>query len=266
MSTTMLKWVALVLMLLDHLGEFFPQSVPLWFRWLGRMSAPLFLFCLAQGLEKTRSRPRYLRRLWTGSAVMGLGSFALTLLFPQAPVAISNNIFSTMAVIACIVWIYESFDGASPRRDNLKNPEAALAFFVAGQVLIVLVSILAQRGGVIWVRLINALLPNLVFCEGSLDVVILGLLLYFTRKNRRWLSVGYLFYCGLQLFSSLTVALEVGNWSWLWLRAYQWMMVGSLPLMLCYNGERGRGGGKFFYLFYPAHIWILFVLSNLMAG
>ena len=44
MSTTMLKWVALVLMLLDHLGEFFPQSVPLWFRWLGRMSAPLFLF------------------------------------------------------------------------------------------------------------------------------------------------------------------------------------------------------------------------------
>ena len=158
----MLKWVALVLMLLDHLGEFFPQSVPLWFRWLGRMSAPLFLFCLAQGLEKTRSRPRYLKRLWTGSAVMGLGSFALTLLFPQAPVAISNNIFSTMAVIACIVWIYESFDGASPRRDNLKNPEAALAFFVAGQVLIVLVSILAQRGGVIWVRLINALLPNLV--------------------------------------------------------------------------------------------------------
>lgn len=44
------------------------------------------------------------------------------------------------------------------------------------------------------------------------------------------------------------------------------MMVGSLPLMLCYNGERGRGGGKIFYLFYPAHIWILFVLSNLMAG
>ena len=120
---------------------------------------------------------------------------------------------------------------------------------MAGQVLIVLVSILAQRGGVIWVRLINALLPNLVFCEGSLDVVILGLLLYFTRKNRRWLSVGYLFYCGLQLFSSLTGALEVGNWSWLWLRAYQWMMAGSLPLMLCYNGERGRGGGKFFYLF-----------------
>ena len=42
MSTTAIKWLALVLMLVDHLGEFFPQSVPLWFRWLGRMSAPLF--------------------------------------------------------------------------------------------------------------------------------------------------------------------------------------------------------------------------------
>lgn len=37
MSTTAIKWLALVLMLVDHLGEFFPQSVPLWFRWLGRM-------------------------------------------------------------------------------------------------------------------------------------------------------------------------------------------------------------------------------------
>ena len=59
MSTTAIKWLALVLMLVDHLGEFFPQSVPLWFRWLGRMSAPFFLFCLAQGLEKSSSRPRY---------------------------------------------------------------------------------------------------------------------------------------------------------------------------------------------------------------
>lgn len=46
MSTSALKWTALVLMVLDHLGEFFPGQIPLWFRYLGRMSAPLFLFCL----------------------------------------------------------------------------------------------------------------------------------------------------------------------------------------------------------------------------
>ena len=75
MSAAALKWIALVLMLVDHIGEFFGGITPVWFRWLGRLSAPLFLFCLAKGLEKTRSRPRYLRRLWIGSVVMGCSSF-----------------------------------------------------------------------------------------------------------------------------------------------------------------------------------------------
>lgn len=52
MSTSALKWTAFVLMVLDHLGEFFPGQIPLWFRYLGRMSAPLFLFCLAVGMRK----------------------------------------------------------------------------------------------------------------------------------------------------------------------------------------------------------------------
>lgn len=83
MSTSALKWTALVLMVLDHLGEFFPGQIPLWFRYLGRMSAPLFLFCLAVGMRKTRSRIRYIKRLWIGSAVMGSGNLLLTLLIPM---------------------------------------------------------------------------------------------------------------------------------------------------------------------------------------
>ena len=107
MSTSALKWTALVLMVLDHLGEFFPGQIPLWFRYLGRMSAPLFLFCLAVGMRKTRSRTRYIKRLWIGSAVMGSGNLLLTLLYPNAPVAVSNNILSTMVVIAVLIWIFE---------------------------------------------------------------------------------------------------------------------------------------------------------------
>ena len=52
MSGMTLKWIALVLMFLDHLGEFFPLVIPVGFRWLGRLSAPLFLFCLAQGMDR----------------------------------------------------------------------------------------------------------------------------------------------------------------------------------------------------------------------
>ena len=119
MSTSALKWTAFVLMVLDHLGEFFPGQIPLWFRYLGRMSAPLFLFCLAVGMRKTRSRTRYIKRLWIGSAVMGSGNLLLTLLYPNAPVAVSNNILSTMVVIAVLIWIFESFD------DNYRPSQAS---------------------------------------------------------------------------------------------------------------------------------------------
>ena len=31
--------------------------------------------------------------------------------------------------------------------------------------------------------------------------------------------------------------------------------------MLCYNGQRGRGCKNLFYAFYPAHIYIFYILS-----
>ncbi|MGD9474073.1 MAG: TraX family protein [Eubacteriaceae bacterium] len=43
---------------------------------------------------------------------------------------------------------------------------------------------------------------------------------------------------------------------------YQWMMIVALPLMLLYNGEKGRGLKYLFYLFYPLHITILFLIGN----
>ena len=35
----------------------------------------------------------------------------------------------------------------------------------------------------------------------------------------------------------------------------------SLPLIYQYNGKRGRGGRWFFYIFYPAHLFALYLLS-----
>jgi hypothetical protein len=41
----------------------------------------------------------------------------------------------------------------------------------------------------------------------------------------------------------------------------QWMQVFALPFILMYNGKRGPNIKKFFYIFYPVHIWILFLIS-----
>ena len=44
MSSFGLKVVALILMIIDHAAEFLP-GMPVWMRWLGRLAAPIFIFC-----------------------------------------------------------------------------------------------------------------------------------------------------------------------------------------------------------------------------
>lgn len=47
----------------------------------------------------------------------------------------------------------------------------------------------------------------------------------------------------------------------------QWWCLLSLPLLLCYSGERGKGNLKyFFYLFYPLHLALLQGLQWLLQG
>lgn len=42
---------------------------------------------------------------------------------------------------------------------------------------------------------------------------------------------------------------------------YQYMMLMSLPFILLYSGERGPAVKWFFYVFYPAHIWGLYLIK-----
>lgn len=45
----------------------------------------------------------------------------------------------------------------------------------------------------------------------------------------------------------------------------QWWSLGALPLLMLYNGQRGRPGlGKFFYWYYPAHLAVIYLLSLLL--
>lgn len=74
LSETGLKWIALVTMVLDHIHYFFSFTgcVPEWFSMVGRLGAPLFLFCLVEGFTHTHSRKRYFARVYVLSTAMSL--------------------------------------------------------------------------------------------------------------------------------------------------------------------------------------------------
>ena len=74
---TQLKTIALVLMVLDHIHYFFEFTgcIPTVFSMLGRLSAPLFLFCTVEGFAHTHDRRRYFICIWAIGAAMAALEF-----------------------------------------------------------------------------------------------------------------------------------------------------------------------------------------------
>ena len=62
LDTDFLKLIAIVSMLIDHIGSvFFPEVRVL--RWIGRLAFPIFCYCMTVGLLYTHDIKKYLFRL-----------------------------------------------------------------------------------------------------------------------------------------------------------------------------------------------------------
>ena len=72
MSITTLKRIALVTMVLGYIGSLIP-GMPVFLQWLGKLSAPLFFYCMAWSLTKTSDKKAYFRRLYIASVAMREG-------------------------------------------------------------------------------------------------------------------------------------------------------------------------------------------------
>ena len=95
----MLEWIAIITMLIDHIGyEFFPGDLS--WRTIGRIAFPIYTFLLVRGLTLTRNRSAYFKRL-VGIAV--LAQIPFTLLFD----IYSLNVIFTLLYGASAVVLYE---------------------------------------------------------------------------------------------------------------------------------------------------------------
>jgi len=266
MSTTALKLIALALMFVDHLGEFIP-GMPGFFRVLGRASAPLFIFCTVWGFHYTHDRKVYLIRMYLCSALMGLLDCALNASVAQPYAPCYNNIFSTLLMICLFIYLWEK--GDRPWKKALLTL-GYLALSVAAVFLLSRVSrFLSGRYDWDFYTAGMGFLPNAITCEGSFYIVIMGIVLYFCKGSRKKLCLGYGLYClGFLLLCLPPLfvgTLNISPWRYLFCEAIQWLQVLSLPLMLLYNGQRGKGYKYLFYGFYPLHITVLFYLGNFLA-
>lgn len=229
-----LKVFALIVMLFDHLREFFPHIFPIWIHPVSRVVSPIFAFLVVEGLFHTRNKLKYNLRLIGWAVFMQAGDTLINMALKSKEVAVTNNIFLTLALGLTIINLIEY----SKQKHFAKK------------LIILLVAII--------------LIPLAPFTEGGISVIPFILITYFFRGNKKKQIIGYVILF-LVLFSlsyapypttKETIDMLMFNSDFLFILA--------VPFILLYNGERGLNN-KFskylFYVFYPLHLWGLAILK-----
>ena len=271
---TQLKTIALVLMVLDHIHYFFEFTswVPTWFSMLGRLSAPLFLFCTVEGFAHTHDRKRYVLRIWAiGTAMAALEFFMIYAgafrrgdgFYPQ------NAIFQDL-VLLCVVW--QGIDWL--REKKIAKGAAAIAAVLCWPYMVVAFLLLFPQvqdmpiASAVVAFLMTSPLPMwTAVTDGSWGFLLGGVLLYALRGHRPvqlgvWALNALLW--DLVLPFAMVCRQDGFVWTQMFTAYYEWFGVGAVVLMLLYNGQRGSGHKQLFYWFYPAHIYLLYGASCLL--
>lgn len=299
-SITFIKYLAIVFMTADHIGEFFPDT-PIWLRYIGRLSSPLFFFAAAEGICHTHDKKKYLLRLYKLSVLL----ITLEIIYSRlSGVFIENNIFASIFHGTLIVYILDEY------KDRARKRNLLLSLYFVWQIISTFIctainNIAANDPFTLLIcslkRIIFAALGNyLGSAEGAFYLTMMIVLFYLCRNSKKKIAVGYSIYCmiymavtGLRLpyrldifaasigFSHemrdiVALPLELLGFYKMYSMPgvpigelmfryhYQWMMIFVLPMILLYNGRRGNYPKKLFYIYYPLHLFILSALSMIM--
>ena len=258
LDATTLKFLAVLLMVLDHIHEMFvSMGAPMWLTMAGRLVFPMFLFAASESFYYTHSKKRYLQRLLFASWGMTIFTFLLQTVLPNPNVVLMNNAFSTFFVTGLYMLCWDTLKEGIRQKSLMKIGKAAVIFLVPilSAIPVYLMAMLSFNenvpGSVIrLLARISLLIPNILAVEGGASLVALGLLFYIFRKHRT-IQIGVL------LALSLIVYLS-GN------MVQSFMALAAIPIAL-YNGKRGKGMKNFFYIFYPAHIGLLYCIAALIC-
>jgi hypothetical protein len=251
LSGTSVKIIGVVLMTLNHLYQMFiAQGMPVWIGWFGRPVATMFIFLCAEGFFYTRNKKRYLLQLLGGFFFMAAGDQLFSITMPVEEIALINNIFSTLFMAAFYMWMFDRLK-RGVKEKNAAAILSAIGGFLLPLILGIVLMLVLQSRNLAAVR-IFLFIPNLAAVEGGFIMVFMGLFFYIFRRYRLVQAVPVLVLSAVAWYGSRNASAS---------RDLQWLMFLAVIPMLLYNGKRGRGGKYFFYIFYPAHIYLFYCIA-----
>lgn len=218
-----LKILAVFSMVVDHVGALFFPQVSL-FRMVGRLAFPIFAYLVAEGFQRTRSKHRYLMRMF-GFAMLSLWPFYRFSMILGGDPLYQNVLFTFFFALVVLLFLEQ------------KRYFSMVVLGVLPILLLEQVGVTVDYG---WYGVAVVVLFYLLKEPGPRILALFILTLGY--QTLRMLPMGYpvLWIFGhIQLLSVFSV----------FLIHREWKRVLTLPKY-------------FFYLFYPVHLWILVLIYN----
>jgi len=230
MTAFTLKLIALLSMLIDHIGVAF--ELPIGFRIVGRLAFPIFVFLIAEGFHHTRSPEKFLLRLFI-FAIISEPFYDWAISRPGTPpwhvdFLAYTNIFYTLFLGGMAIFAYKKL------HPEFGTMLAAIPALIAAVLALMLTSDYGAYG---------------VFFIVAMYLV-----------NKKWRLPVLAVFCLLQFASWYRVLLHY-FFTYNQVLWGHWLMIFAtlitVPLIAHYNGQRGRSLKWLFYAAYPAHLAIL---------
>ena len=287
MTITTLKIIALILMTIDHIGSMLFPDV-MWLGYIGRLSAPIFIFCITEAMRHTHDQKKYLIKLFGFSLIT-------TFLFYAAMMVnfcmmgemhrIGLNVTGLLFQGALLIYIIEAV------RQKKDKWQILLVIYVIYQLMMkLLYTPILQHDFGYEVWLVGPL--SSIYSGGGILWIALFLVFYYSKQR---MAINYIIYCVLfwfvrvsMIFAKIGVRLEFYGSKYglkiisdiyqfifrgiLGLNTrfpisygsdYQWLMVFSVIFIMLYNGQYGKGMKKLFYVYYPLHIIVLYFVEQI---
>ncbi|MBR5192099.1 MAG: hypothetical protein IKW33_01650 [Clostridia bacterium] len=235
LSSNVIKVLASIFMVIDHVGYIlFPELTIL--RILGRLSMPLFAFMIAEGAYYTKNKIKYFSLIF----VLGL---IFQVVFYVAEQSLYMGILITFSISILIIYALQFFQ-LKLNNGSLLEKIYSILLFALLVALTYWLNIVLQIDYGFW----GCLLP--VF--GSV------LRIKSTKPN------GTKICFNVNLINLLTFAIGL-TLLCLFSGGIQYYALLTLPILFFYSGKRGKFNLKyFFYIFYPAHMVIIYGIAFLL--
>ncbi|MBP3591536.1 MAG: hypothetical protein J6K14_03555 [Clostridia bacterium] len=225
LNATALKMIALVSMVIDHIGVMLFPGV-LWLRCLGRISLPIFAYMIAEGCRHTRSMTKYFLRI----CILGILCQAVYFVVYQT-LYLSTLISFSLSILAISLL---------NRLLHERNKGKLALFGILTLALLCLMIFLLYP---------PHFMDRYGLClDYGIYPFLIPIVLYFIPK-KQWQILAM-----IPLLYLLSLDFE-----WEQLLAFL-----ALPILMLYNGQRGKHNLKyFFYIAYPLHLVLIFLVYML---